>query len=364
MKNLTTLTLALLLTSFNFFAQNENGADLAPKYSNEFLQIGVGARSLGMSNSVVATTTDITAGYWNPAGLLSLNDDLHVGLMHAEYFAGLAKYDYGAFAKKIDSTSAFGVSMIRFGVDDIPNTTELIDAQGNIDYDKISTFSAADYGFIVSYARRIKNIDFGANVKIVHRKVGTFGRSWGFGIDLGARYVKNDWILGATFRDVTTTFNAWSYSLSDQMIETFTLTGNAIPQNSIELTLPRLLLGVARKIMVKEKFSILPELDFDITFDGKRNTLIKTGFASIDPHAGIELGYNNLVFLRGGIGYLQYEMDVGGQEVLTVQPNIGIGVKIKRISLDYALTDLGDASVALYSNIFSLKFALVKPDPS
>ena len=147
------------------------------------------------------------------------------------------------------------------------------------------------------------------------------------------------------------------------MIETFTLTGNSIPQNSIELTLPRLLLGVARKIVVKDKFSILPELDFDITFDGKRNTLIKTGFASIDPHLGIELGYNDLVFLRGGIGYLQYEMDVTGKEALSVQPNIGIGVKIKRIALDYALTDLGDASVALYSNIFSLKFALVKPEP-
>ena len=363
MKNLTTLTTVLLLLGFGVNAQNGSGADLTPKYSNEFLQIGVGARSLGMSNSVIATTTDITAGYWNPAGLLSLNEDIHIGLMHAEYFAGLAKYDYGAFAKKIDSASAFGISMVRFGVDDIPNTTELIDAQGNIDYDRITTFSAADYGFIFSYARRIKGLELGANAKIVHRKVGTFGRSWGFGIDLGARYERNNWMFGATFRDVTTTFNAWSYSLSDQMIETFTLTGNEIPENSVELTLPRLLLGVARRMVIKEKFSVTPELDLDVTFDGKRNTLIKSGFASIDPHFGLEMGYNDLVFLRAGIGYLQYEMDVAGNETLTVQPNIGVGVKIKRIALDYALTDLGDASAALYSNIFSLKFDIVKPQP-
>ena len=363
MKNLTTLTAALLFLSFGAISQDGSSADLTPKYSNEFLQIGVGARSLGMSNSVVASTKDITSGYWNPAGLLSLNDDIHIGLMHAEYFAGLAKYDYGAFAKKIDSVSAFGISMIRFGVDDIPNTTELIDAQGNIDYDRITTFSAADYAFIFSYARKIKGLELGANAKIVHRKVGTFGRSWGFGIDLGARYELDNWMFGATFRDVTTTFNAWSYSLSDQMIETFTLTGNEIPENSIELTLTRLLLGAARTFVIKEKFSIMPEIDFDVTFDGKRNTLIKSNFASIDPHLGLELGYNNLVFLRAGVGYLQYEMDVAGNENLTVQPNIGVGVKIKRISLDYALTDLGDASAALYSNIFSLKFDIAKPQP-
>ena len=270
MKQLTTLF--FLLTAAVGFGQ----ADATPKYSNEFLQIGVGARSLGMSNSVIATTTDVTSGYWNPAGLLNLNDEIHVGLMHAEYFAGLAKYDYGSFGKRIDSSSALGFSLIRFGVDDIPNTTELIDNEGNIDYDRITTFSAADYAFIVSYARRIKGIDFGGNAKIVHRKVGTFGRSWGFGIDVSARYQHKDWLFGAMFRDVTTTFNAWSYSLTDQIIETFTLTGNEIPESAVEITLPRLLLGVARQFTIKDKFTILPEFDLDLTFDGKRNTLIKS----------------------------------------------------------------------------------------
>jgi hypothetical protein len=41
----------------------------APKYSNEFLSIGVGARALGMSNSCVAGVNDVTSGYWNPQAL-------------------------------------------------------------------------------------------------------------------------------------------------------------------------------------------------------------------------------------------------------------------------------------------------------
>ncbi|MDX5435732.1 MAG: hypothetical protein LPK03_00955, partial [Pontibacter sp.] len=43
-----------------------------PKYSNEFLNIGVGGRALGMGNVQSALATDATAGYWNPAGLLRL----------------------------------------------------------------------------------------------------------------------------------------------------------------------------------------------------------------------------------------------------------------------------------------------------
>ena len=97
------------------------------KYSNEFLSIGVGARALGMSNAQTALVGDVTAGYWNPAGLLRIENDLEVGLMHAEYFAGIASYDYGAFAKPLKDLAsgrkhAIALSIIRFGVDDIPNT--------------------------------------------------------------------------------------------------------------------------------------------------------------------------------------------------------------------------------------------------
>jgi hypothetical protein len=46
-----------------------------------------------------------------------------------------------------------------------------------------------------------------------------------------------------------------------------------------------------------------------------------------------------------------------------VQPNIGVGVTYKIFTLDYALTDIGDRSTALYSNIFSLKIDFI-PKPA
>jgi hypothetical protein len=333
------------------------------KYSNEFLSIGVGARALGMSNANVASVNDVTAGYWNPAGLVGLKSNLQIGLMHSEYFAGIAKYDYGSIAITIDSSSALGFSLIRFGVDNIPNTTELIDADGNIDYDRITTFSAADYGFLFSYAKlsKIKGLRLGGNGKIIRRKVGDFAGAWGFGIDAGAQYDHKQWKFAAMARDVTTTFNAWSFNLSDEMKETFILTGNEIPENSVEVTLPKLILGVARKFdLWKSRLTLLTEIDGDITFDGQRNVLINSDPVSIDPHLGFELGYIEMIFLRGGIGNIQKTTDIIGSSATTFQPNIGLGLKFKGLSIDYALTDIGDRSVALYSNVFSLKIDIHK----
>ena len=185
------------------------------KFSNEFLKIGVGARALGMSNSFVGSADDVTAGYWNPAGLSRMNSDLQFSYMHSEYFAGIAAYDYAALATKIDTASAIGFSFIRFGVDDIPNTTQLIDNNGNIDFNRVTSFSAADFAALLTYSRKskVEGLSYGGNVKIIHRNIGDFADAWGFGFDVGAQYHKEKWYFGATGRDITSTFNAWTSNL-------------------------------------------------------------------------------------------------------------------------------------------------------
>jgi len=332
----------------------------AQKYSNEFLNIGVGARALGMSNANVASVEGVNAGYWNPSGLLKQKSDLEVGLMHAEYFAGIAKYDYVGISKRIDSNSVAGISLLRFGVDNIPNTLDLVDANGNVDYSRISTFNAVDFAAILSYARKIpklKGIDVGGNFKIIRRKLGDFGGAWGFGLDASAMYKYKDWKFAAVARDVTGTFNAWSYNMSDKDIATFQQTGNEIPSSSLEITAPKLILGAARNFLFwKERISVLGEVNFINTFDGKRNTVIKTNLWSLEPAFGAEIGYKGFVYLRGGIGNIQKQLnDKATGYINTMQPNFGVGIKYKIFSLDYALTDIGDRSIALYSNIFSLK---------
>lgn len=352
------LVLVAIVCALSTWAQS------TPKYSNEFLSIGVGARALGMANSYVSSVNDVTAGYWNPAGLMGIQSDLQVGAMHSEYFAGIAKYDYAGIAFAIDSSSTMGVSFIRFGIDDIPNTIELIDPAGNIDYNRITSFSVADYAFIFSYAKKLKvqGLRVGGNFKVVHRSVGDFAKAWGFGLDAGLQYNKDKWRFALMARDITSTFNAWKYTLDERTIEVFTQTGNEIPDDALEITLPRFLIGIAREFDIGKGIQLITELDLDATFDGQRNVLISADPISIDPHFGLELGYRGFIFIRAGVGNIQKITEVSGDQVYTVQPNIGLGLKIKGITLDYALTDIGDQSVALYSNVFSLKFDIFKKE--
>lgn len=329
------------------------------KYSNEFMSIGVDAAALGMSNAVTASTSDVNSGYWNPAGLVFLEDS-QGALMHASYFANIAQYDYAAFAMPIDDRSAWGISLIRFGVDDILNTTQLIDSEGNIDYNRISKFSTADYGATFSYARslQVPGWQYGVNAKVIRRIIGDFANSWGFGLDVGIQFERDNWKVGLMVRDITTTYNIWNI---DE--EEFEKISSAIPgenqdlPESTEITLPKAQLGISRKFEYRYDYSILAAFNLNMQFF-KTNDIISTDVVSIDPALGFEFGYTDLVFLRAGVGNFQNVMQIDNTEKIGFQPNIGLGFKYKGIQIDYALTDIGDQSAALYSNIFSVKVDL------
>lgn len=345
-------TFTLLFLIYSVLAS----AQAVRKYSNEFLNIGVDAAALGMSNAVVAGTNDVNSGYWNPAGLVNLEQN-QVSLMHAAYFANIANYDYIAFAKPLDDDSAIGLSIIRFGVDDILNTTQLIDEQGNIDFNRISLFSTADYAVTFSYARRlpIDGLNVGANAKVVRRIIGDFASSWGFGLDVGLQWKKGKWDFGVMARDITTTVNAWSI---DE--EQFATISNAVEgQNqelpeSTEITIPKLQMGLGRTWIHHYDYSFRAEVDFNFRF-AQTNDVISSSSVSVTPAAGFEFGYNELVYVRAGVGNFQEITQLDNTASLSFQPNIGVGFKYKGIHVDYALTDIGDQSAALYSNVFSLK---------
>lgn len=356
-----------MLKTWNFitglFLSGAIWAQSTPKHSNEFLSIGVGARGMAMGGTQVAVVEDATAGYWNPAGLSGIKSRYAAGLMHAEYFAGIAKYDFAAFATKIDSSSVLGASVIRFAVDDIPDTRFLYDANGAINYDNIRFFTAADYAFLLSYARKtnvLGGLRLGGNFKVIHRLAGNFATAWGFGADFGAQLNYKQWSFGVMGRDITTTFNAWNHNTS-LVREVYAQTDNEIPENSIEVTLPKLLLGVAHYTTILKKFGLLASLDLHTTFDGQRNVIVKAGAVSMDPSLGLEFDYRKLVFLRGGVSNLQEVKNFDGSTSRTVQINFGIGVTIASVTIDYALTDIGDQSASLYSHVFSLKAAFGTP---
>ncbi len=343
----------LNLISVSAFAQSA-------KYSNEFLNVGVGARAIGMGKAYVASADDVTAAYWNPAGLVGLSGRHEAGLMHAQYFAGIAKFDYFGAASQLDERSAIGVSVLRYGVDDIPNTIDLIDTEGNINYDRISSFSAADYAFLVTYSRStgVEGLDVGGNMKIIRRIIGEFASAWGFGVDLAARYKFENWIFAAVFRDATSTFNAWQFNEDKLMIEVADSVFNLPPDNSLELTLPRLHLGVARNFPITEKISLLAEINASVSFDGRSASLFSSSLIGADPLAGIELNYGGIVFFRTGIGNLQRIVEFGGKRQLLADPSAGLGLNLGNFYIDYAISNISARTISLYSNVFSIRYVI------
>ena len=339
---------------------------MAQKYSNEFLSIGLGARAQAMGGAMVAHVNDASSSFWNPAGLQGIETDLQVGLLHAEWFGGIGKYDYAGFGMPIKGQNKYlGFSFIRFGIDGIPNTLSLYEDDGSINYNNVTEFSAADYAFIFNYAQKFGKLAVGASPKVVRRVVGPFASSWGFGVDLGAQYqYSENWSFGAQLKDITTTFNAWQFSFTEEEKQTLGLTGNEIPIQSFEITKPQIILGAAYKKTFTlptpegkkaRTIGLLAELDMVATTDGQRNTLISASPFSIDPALGLELNYNRIAYLRMGLNNFQRFENFSGEKELTLQPNFGLGFRISRFYIDYALANLSASAGGLRSHIVSIR---------
>ncbi|MDO5509475.1 MAG: PorV/PorQ family protein [Weeksellaceae bacterium] len=332
-------------------------------YSNEFLSIGVDARAFAMGSAYTATTNDVYSAYWNPAGLTRIGDRWQGAAMHAEYFQSIAKYDFAGVAIPLENRNTLAIAAYRFGVDNILNTTELIDNQGNIDYDRLSTFSAADYAVTMSYAGNFFNIpqlDFGITAKLIYRNVGKFANSFGFGMDAGMQYKSRDFTLGVMARDITTTFNVWS--VNQDALNTLEVDGvllNEAPEETIELTKPKLNIGATQKIYLSERFTATGAMDLQFQF-AQTNDLISTEFLSFSPAAGVEVGFDDMIFVRAGVNNFQQIPNFDGAVKVNFQPNAGVGFKYHGVSVDYALTNIGGQGIALYSNIFSVKIDMAE----
>ena len=284
------------------------------KYGGEFFSIGVGGRALGLGGAYTALANDVTAGYWNPAGLSKLMYPQLI-LMHDERANGFINYDYGAVALPISANTSLAFSAIRLGVDDIANTTNAwndlnhngIPESNEIDYSKISYYNTADWALYISYAKKAsEQFAYGANLKFIRREQGVASAT-GVGFDLAAQYQVSDKIvIGANFQDVTTTFVAWSTGTN-------------------ELISPTLKLGSSYFI---DAFGgrFAPAIDVDVRFENRQSASnAHLGSVSFDFHTGMEFDFHNLFAVRTGYN------DIG-------MPNLGAGVHLPKFDIDYAYT--------------------------
>jgi len=299
------------------------------KYAGEFLNNGAGSRALGMGSAYVAVANDVTAGYWNPAGLAEA-EGFQAQFMHSQQFISSIQYDYLGLSRKFENGATLGLSILRLGVDDIADSRNALVGEslrnGYLDYSKISYFNTADYAFILSYANRYsEDFTYGANIKLIYRDY-SIESALGIGFDLGARYrILSGLHAGIMLRDITTTMMAWS---TDEK----------------EFITPSLRPGISYQYHFDSiGLYLQPSFDVNLMFENRQSSAqLHMGPVSADTFWGMEIGYRDVVFLR--LGYDDLERFNGG-----------IGLSITRFGIDYSYTNYDQELGNVHRISFNLK---------
>jgi hypothetical protein len=244
-------------------------AAFAARYAGEFLEIGVGGRSVGMGGAFTAIADDPTAFYWNPCGL-GYNKGLKFSGMYADLFGGLATYSVAGLIAEVPG-AVVGVNWIRLGVTDIPRYPDYDnrflfpygDLQNGLPYpyndprelivaqhgEPTGYFSDSESAIFLSFAKLNEflldlgwsyfsipvQLPVGANLKIIQNSLDTESAT-GIGVDVGTqlRLRTEDligqrmpgWLCwGMNIQDMTRTQVNWGKGIRDVIPTNFRIGG-------------------------------------------------------------------------------------------------------------------------------------------
>jgi hypothetical protein len=309
-------------------------------YGDDLFAIGGGARGLGMGGAQVAMVNDVTAGFWNPAGLYGITDR-QLSYMHSERFGGMVSYDYGAFAMPLrNSDDVIAISFFRQGVDNIKNTLNAWDRERDRPVANpdafITEFSTYDMALLLSYGSLIQeNLTWGTTVKLIYSHLGPFANGFGYSADIGAQYRGERFALGVNLNNITTLMKMWTVDESElEPLRDFfsdeTL-NEAFPTGQNEYTLPSMRIGAGTWREFGD-YKVTVALDLMSHFDGRITYHFNAGPVSFQPHLGSEFSYKEILYLRLGITDVYTDSD----SRFYASPTVGTGFRVNKLFIDYA----------------------------
>jgi hypothetical protein len=357
-KNLFLVTILLCFSS-TAWAQSF----MQVSYGDDLFSVGGGARALGMGGAQVSLVNDVTAGFWNPAGLIGITQK-EIAYMHSERFGGIVAYDYGAFALPLrNSDDVIGITFFRQGVDGIKNTLNAWDRERDRPKanpsDHITEFSTADMALLLSYASKLnENISWGTSAKLIYSKLGPFANGFGYSLDVGALYRSEKFMAGVNIHNITTLMKLWSINESeleplrdyfkDEEIE------NAFPTGQNEFSLPSVRAGVSTWYDIDD-IRITGAFDVVTHFEGRKTYNLNLGSISFQPHLGTEIGYKETIFLRFGVTDVFTDRD----SKINASPTLGAGFRVNSLFFDYGFSSFAGANANLgYTHRISAKISI------
>lgn len=287
------------------------GSQRSGTSSLQFLKIGAGARGTAMGETFIAVANDISALYWNPAGIMQFKQN-GVHFSHNFWLVDL-QHEFIGGVYRLGNDNAFGVSVIALHTPNIKRTTEF-QPEGTGDY-----FKYGDLAIGLTYSRRLTSqFSFGVTFRYVEETLAEL-KMRGIMADIGTYY--------------------WTGLGNSRFAVTITNFGPQVkPSGSVQLVGNRTL---------SEFQSFPPPTAFRVGFaidpiDNPKNKLT-TSIQLNHPNdnaenfnLGAEYSYKDFLFLRGGYKFNVEQENYSG----------GIGVKfpisIAKTSFDYSIVNFKD----------------------
>lgn len=305
----------------------------------QVLKMNVGPRAIGMGGAFTATADDITAIYWNPGGLSSVESN-EVIFNHNNLYLDI-NYDFAAVAANISGLGTIGAFVSVLSMDEMQvRTIEKPEGTGEM-------FDAGTLVVGLSYARNLTdNFSIGFNAKYINESIYNMN-AMGFAIDVGTLYkipVLNELRLAASISNFGTKMKLTG---RDVMVITNSGAGGGNLINSdLEVDafeLPLLFrFGIAADVLKSESTRLTAAVD-----------AIHPNDHSESVNSGLEFGWNETFFVRAGYNAMFEQYSEKG---LTLGAGINYRITgLLRFKFDYAYQDFGKLNEIHYFSV-GIKF--------
>lgn len=292
----------------------------------QFLKIGAGVRAIGMGGAFVAVANDVTALYWNPAGIATIPGSGEATFNHAEWLAETA-YDFAGVSFNAGGFGTIGLSVTSFRVpEDDVRTLRFPEGTGE-------RFDASSFALGISYARMLTDrFAIGFTGKFVQDQVWNESAQ-GVAVDFGTHYITpfNGLRIGAVIANFGTKMQLEGRDLYfdyDPLSETGTV--DQVPAlyrlGRYELPLT-LRLGLAYDLIKQENLTVLVTTDAVHPNDNTEYI-----------NSGMEVNLRNQIYLRGGYKALFLQ---DSEQSFTFGAGLRYDAVGTNLKLDFGYADYG-----------------------
>jgi len=251
----------------------------------QFLKIGVGGRATAMGDAFVAIANDVSALYWNPAGLAQFSEN-QVMFAHNQWVVDI-NHDFVGAVYHLDDENTFGVSLISLSMDEMKVTTEYAPF-GTGEY-----FGFSDLAIAISYSKKMTDqFSFGGTVRYIEETLDKL-KMRGIMVDLGTYYWTG---LGSTRFAVTVTNFGNDLAPDGEVV----LVGNRTKSEWQSFSPPTMFrIGFALEPYENDEHRVTTSIQLNHPNDNSENLSL-----------GVEYVWNKMFFARAG-----YKINVDEQDI-------------------------------------------------